>query len=180
MQLPGIHFINRPSTTWNHQLLVWIATALPNHDGGGNTMPGFISWLSLHSIPTGGFQHLHCFTRGIMVKILVEIVSRGSQGEVEHVNREHRQWVARAVGFPSAWEISCYAAERRHSWEMWARGGKGARQLIAQAWHFSPYSIRGICSSPTLLWKWWVIDCEGNTNKGGYFRAKTTWDRVLF
>lgn len=89
--------------------------------------------LSLLSIPAGGFQHLHCFTMGIMVKILVKIISRGSQGEVEHVNREHRQRVARAAGFSSAWETSCYAAGKRHSWEEWARGGKGARQLIAQA-----------------------------------------------
>lgn len=60
-------------------------------------------------------------------------VSRGSHGEVESVNRDYRQLVARAVGLSSTWGTLSCAAGRRHSWEVWAKGGKCIRQLIAQA-----------------------------------------------
>lgn len=81
-------------------------------------MPGLDSFHgpSLPSSSTGRFQNLHCFEKGRMVKVLARIVSRGSQGEVEPVNRACRELVARAVGLSSTWGASGYEAERRHSW----------------------------------------------------------------
>ena len=47
-----------------------------------------------------------------MVKVLAGIVSRDSQKEVEPVNREYRQLVARAVGLSSTWGTSESTARR--------------------------------------------------------------------
>lgn len=66
-------------------------------------VPGLDSFhgLFLLSIPTGGFQNLHCFEKEKMVNVLSGIVLRDSHGEVEPVNKECRQPVARAVGLSS-------------------------------------------------------------------------------
>lgn len=64
------------------------------------------------SFPTGRFQNLHYFEKRIMVKVLAGTVSRDSQEEVEPVNRECRQLVARAVGLSSTWGASDCATGR--------------------------------------------------------------------
>ena len=77
-------------------------------------IPGLDSYHgpSLLFFPTGGFQNLHYFEKRIMVKVLAGIVSRDSQKEVEPVNREYRQLVARAVGLSSTWGTSESTARR--------------------------------------------------------------------
>lgn len=91
---------------------MWNAPALPSHEGGGHSSLDPCHGPSLFSTPTGGFQNLHCFEKGIVVKVQAGTVSRDSQEEAEPVNRQCRELVARAEGLSSPWGASGCAAGR--------------------------------------------------------------------
>lgn len=57
------------------------------------SIPGLDSFPapSLLSTPTGGFQNLQCFEKGLRIKVLAGMISRGSQGKVGPVNREYNK-----------------------------------------------------------------------------------------
>lgn len=87
---------------------------------------------SLLSTRPGGFQNLHCFEKGLRVKVLAGMISRGSQGKVEPVNREYnKQLVLKTLFGPGGPRAT--TAGRRHNWDMWVKRGKCGRQLMAQA-----------------------------------------------
>lgn len=172
-----VHFITRPFTAWNRLWLVAQRRQRPFQSWGWwafQTWVWFISW------PLSPLHFHWCVSVSALCweeenNVVTGIVLGADTGRWNLWSQRVGSW------WPELW-ISLQPGGTlgytggRCGWKEVNVADNSLFRCDASA----PTAPEVFAKSPTLLWKGWVIDYEENTNNGGYFRAETTWARVLF